>query len=295
MKPGWPRSRATSIRSRPGSSTASSSAPCKGSRNTTLAEEWTEAMERWSHGERHRQPPRALPRPSRRDPQAPRIMRRGGEGSPRRVRRAASLPAPRARMAADRARAHPPAQGRPRGRRGGLSRRARSGWDPQPGLALVHLARGDVGRPRRRSGTRSSIRSRVPSKELPPNTELQRAPLLEAQVEIEIAAGDIARARRRPKSFADGGDVREQGAGRQRNARSRPGAARRWRPSRRGTVLRKPRGSGTRSARRTRRRWRAAAWPMRCAQPATNSAPLGARSGARDPGPAWSRADAEAR
>jgi tetratricopeptide (TPR) repeat protein len=37
--------------------------------------------------------------------------------------------------------------------------------------------------------------SRVPSKELPPDTDLQRAPLLEAQVEIEIAAGDLGRAR----------------------------------------------------------------------------------------------------
>jgi hypothetical protein len=36
---------------------------------------------------------------------------------------------------------------------------------------------------------------RVPSKERPPNTDLQRAPLLEAQVAIEIAAGDITRAR----------------------------------------------------------------------------------------------------
>ena len=36
---------------------------------------------------------------------------------------------------------------------------------------------------------------RVPFKERPPNTDLQRAPLLEAQVEIEIAAGNIARAR----------------------------------------------------------------------------------------------------
>jgi hypothetical protein len=35
----------------------------------------------------------------------------------------------------------------------------------------------------------------VPSKERPPNTDLQRAPLLEAQVEIEIAVGDITRAR----------------------------------------------------------------------------------------------------
>ena len=35
----------------------------------------------------------------------------------------------------------------------------------------------------------------MPSKERPPNNDLQRAPLLEAQVEIEIAAGDIGRAR----------------------------------------------------------------------------------------------------
>ncbi len=37
--------------------------------------------------------------------------------------------------------------------------------------------------------------SRVPSKELPPDTALQRAPLLDAQVEIEIAGGDLGRAR----------------------------------------------------------------------------------------------------
>jgi tetratricopeptide (TPR) repeat protein len=71
----------------------------------------------------------------------------------------------------------------------------RAGWDPQPGLALVHLARGDT------ATAAASIRDalehplRVPSKERPPNTELQRAPLLEAQVEIEIAAGDVGRAR----------------------------------------------------------------------------------------------------
>jgi tetratricopeptide (TPR) repeat protein len=71
----------------------------------------------------------------------------------------------------------------------------RAGWDPQPGLALVHLAQGDI------AAAAASIRSaierplRVPSKELPPDTELQRAPLLEAQVEIEIAAGNLDRAR----------------------------------------------------------------------------------------------------
>ncbi len=49
--------------------------------------------------------------------------------------------------------------------------------------------------PRRPSGMRSSTRSALPSKELPPNTELRRAPLLEAQVEIALAAGDLERAR----------------------------------------------------------------------------------------------------
>jgi hypothetical protein len=70
-----------------------------------------------------------------------------------------------------------------------------AGWDPQPGLAMLHLARGDV------ALALGSIRAaldnplNVPSKELPPNTELRRAPLLEAQVEIEIAAGGVERAR----------------------------------------------------------------------------------------------------
>jgi tetratricopeptide (TPR) repeat protein len=70
----------------------------------------------------------------------------------------------------------------------------RVGWEPQPGLALVCLARGDA------AAAAASIRdaldhpSRVPSKELPPDTDLQRAPLLDAQVEIEIAAGDLVRA-----------------------------------------------------------------------------------------------------
>jgi hypothetical protein len=77
-----------------------------------------------------------------------------------------------------------------------------SGWDAQPGLALVQLARGEV------ADAAAAIRaaldrpSTVPSKELPPNTELRRAPLLEAAVKIEIAAGDLERARRAAEDLA---------------------------------------------------------------------------------------------
>ena len=69
-----------------------------------------------------------------------------------------------------------------------------AGWDPQPGLALVQLAKGDV------AGAVTSIRdalarpSTIPSKEWPPNSKLRRAPLLEAQAEIEAAAGNLSQA-----------------------------------------------------------------------------------------------------
>lgn len=71
----------------------------------------------------------------------------------------------------------------------------RAGWDPQPGLALVRLAQGDAGT------ASASIRdalerpTRLPSKERPPNNDLQRAPLLEALVEIEAQGGDLGLAR----------------------------------------------------------------------------------------------------
>jgi tetratricopeptide (TPR) repeat protein len=70
-----------------------------------------------------------------------------------------------------------------------------AGWDPEPGLSLVRLAQGDV------ALAAASIRDAlehpltVPSKELPPNTGLRRAPLLAARVEIEVAAGDLDAAR----------------------------------------------------------------------------------------------------
>jgi tetratricopeptide (TPR) repeat protein len=71
----------------------------------------------------------------------------------------------------------------------------RAGWDPQPDLALVRLSRGDAATAA--AAVRDALERplRIPSKERPPDTDLQRAPLLAAQVEIELATGDLARAR----------------------------------------------------------------------------------------------------
>ena len=71
----------------------------------------------------------------------------------------------------------------------------RLGWDPQPGLGLVLLAQGNV--EAACIAIRDALDSpgRVPSKEAPPDNDLRRAPLLDAQVEIELAAGNIDRAR----------------------------------------------------------------------------------------------------
>ncbi len=69
------------------------------------------------------------------------------------------------------------------------------GWDPQPGLALVHLAKGDVALAAKSIKDALANPLNVPSKEFPPNTELRRAPLLEAQVEIAVTTGDLELAR----------------------------------------------------------------------------------------------------
>ena len=68
-------------------------------------------------------------------------------------------------------------------------------WDAQPQLALLRLAQGDVMRASELIRDALEHPSSTPSKELPPNTELRRAPLLAAQVQIEIAATNVTRAR----------------------------------------------------------------------------------------------------
>jgi tetratricopeptide (TPR) repeat protein len=71
----------------------------------------------------------------------------------------------------------------------------RLGWDAEPGLSLVRLAAGDA------ETAAAAIREAltrplpVPSKELPPATELRRAPLLSAQVTIAVARHDLETAR----------------------------------------------------------------------------------------------------
>jgi tetratricopeptide (TPR) repeat protein len=70
-----------------------------------------------------------------------------------------------------------------------------AGHDPNPGLALLQLAKGDV------QAAAATIRDALdnPSQtgnfQTPPNSNLQRASLLPAQVEITLAAGDADTAR----------------------------------------------------------------------------------------------------
>ena len=71
----------------------------------------------------------------------------------------------------------------------------RAGWDPQPGLALVRLAQGDAAAAAIAIRDALAHPGRLPWKERPPHSDLQRVPLLEAQVEIALAVGDGDRAR----------------------------------------------------------------------------------------------------
>ena len=61
-------------------------------------------------------------------------------------------------------------------------------WNPQPGLALLHLARGEVDRATAEVAAAIAHPPAVPSKEQPPFGDLRVAPLLAAQAEIAVAA-----------------------------------------------------------------------------------------------------------
>ncbi|MEZ5280881.1 MAG: hypothetical protein R2770_10430 [Acidimicrobiales bacterium] len=63
-------------------------------------------------------------------------------------------------------------------------------WSPQPGLALLRLAQGEVGAASTMIAEAIDVPFDIPSKERPPNGELRLAPLLDAQAEIAFAADD---------------------------------------------------------------------------------------------------------
>jgi tetratricopeptide (TPR) repeat protein len=86
-------------------------------------------------------------------------------------------------------------RGDPNGAEAALLAAHQLGWDPEPWLSLVRLASGDA------DTAAATIRQAltrpppVPSKELPPSTALRRAPLLDAQVRIALAGVDVETAR----------------------------------------------------------------------------------------------------
>ncbi|CAA9236493.1 MAG: hypothetical protein AVDCRST_MAG52-1379 [uncultured Blastococcus sp.] len=77
------------------------------------------------------------------------------------------------------------------------------GWDPQPWLALLRLAQGDVPSAAEMVADSLEHPCPVPSKEWPPLGALRRAPLLAAQLEIGVAAGDVESARRAAGQLSD--------------------------------------------------------------------------------------------
>jgi tetratricopeptide (TPR) repeat protein len=160
-----------------------------------LAEEWTAAMERWHHGQ-----PVGSVHGRCRVHRAEILRLRGATAE---AEQQALLACAELRPYLRRELGWPLTElGRIRLQRGDLVGAEEAflaaheaGWDPQPGLALVRLAQGDV------ALAAASIRDalmhplNVPSKELPPNSGLRQAPLLAAETEIALAAGDLERAR----------------------------------------------------------------------------------------------------
>jgi tetratricopeptide (TPR) repeat protein len=80
-------------------------------------------------------------------------------------------------------------------------------WSPQPGLALLRLAEGDVEAATALITDAIAHPVDIPSKERPPFGDLRVAPLLDAQAEIAAAAGDAATARRAAEGLASIADV----------------------------------------------------------------------------------------
>ena len=76
-------------------------------------------------------------------------------------------------------------------------------WSPQPGLALLRLAQGDVAAASALIADAIEHPMSTPSKELPPFADLRLAPLLAAQAEIALRAGDASTAARAGTALAE--------------------------------------------------------------------------------------------
>ena len=76
-------------------------------------------------------------------------------------------------------------------------------WSPQPGLALLRLAQGDAGAAAALIADAIEHPMDIPSKERPPFADLRLAPLLDAQAEIALRAGDPATAERAAAALSD--------------------------------------------------------------------------------------------
>ncbi len=76
-------------------------------------------------------------------------------------------------------------------------------WSPQPGLALVHLARGDADQAAAMIAHAIEHPIDLPSKERPPFGPLRLTPLLDAQAEIAYVRGDRAALERAADAFGE--------------------------------------------------------------------------------------------
>jgi tetratricopeptide (TPR) repeat protein len=172
-----------------------------------LAEQWTQAMERWRQG----QPVGSMHGRCRLH-RAEILRLRGACGE---AEREALAACDELRPYLRREFGWPLTElGRIRLRRGDLAgaeaafvQAQEAGWDPQPGLGMVRLAQGDV--PLAMALIQEALDHplSVPSKELPPNTDLRRAPLLDAYVEVAIAAGEVSRAESAAEELTRIGDA----------------------------------------------------------------------------------------
>ncbi|POX55639.1 transcriptional regulator [Streptomyces sp. Ru71] len=168
-----------------------------------LAEQWTEAMERWT---------RANPIGSlhgRCRVHRAEILRLRGQCAP--AERQALLACEELRPYVRRELGWPLTElgrirlrrGDPQGAEEALLAAHRLGWDPEPWLSLTRLAAGDAGTAAATIRQALAHPLPVPSKELPPSTALRRAPLLAAQVSIALAAADADTARAAARELAE--------------------------------------------------------------------------------------------